>query len=67
MQATSSALVAACLLHGFLLDTEDGRSTLLQNVSDLLPYYTILHLRRQYFTVTAVRTSNITRKKDVYL
>jgi hypothetical protein len=35
-------------LHGLLFDLEDGSSTFVRNVSELLQEYTALHLRRQY-------------------
>jgi hypothetical protein len=44
----SKAFFITGFLHGLLLDPKDGNSAFVRNVSELLPDYTALHLRRQY-------------------
>jgi hypothetical protein len=41
-------LILAGYLLGLFLDPEDGGSTFLRNVSELLSNYTVLHPRREY-------------------
>jgi hypothetical protein len=45
-EQTESFLVG--FLYGSFFDLEDGNSTFVSNISELLPDYMALHLRRRY-------------------
>jgi hypothetical protein len=49
-------LLFACYLLGLLFDPEDGGSVFLQNVSELIPDYTVSHPRTQYSALYSADT-----------
>jgi hypothetical protein len=52
--------IACCVLFRPLINPEDGGSTFLQNVGELLLAYKASHPRKQHSSVTDMRTSNST-------